>query len=464
MAQSPITNLPLGRILQIAYSKGIRVQISQDYRDYEMVKRAKVSGHAPRSIDFYFQNGLLPANTQWRKPGQQNRPFPRAFQPATAEYSATLKEVQASIEIELNLWNRAKESPEKYAEPLQMILNSNMVSTKREMARALWQDGTGVIAQLGTQASAPAAVSSPASNIVRFVLDQSNTSRGHVGYCEYQDILVLKTQAGVATSFDSNLATEPTYWKVINKSRENGYVDMQGLDSSFAPVASISSITAQAQDSAVFYKYDQPTFPDLSAITSSTEYNDLTETLVGLETLAANDNRKIHGIQMTGSTGASEVDCGGNPLDLLYFNRLMDQAKIEVGAEMYRWKQAITAPEAHSRLIESRETDRRFLDWQDAVRGTTVFGIKHRMDKIELVDSEYVHPQRLYVLPESKNGEKVIEYHGSDFKSVAAKEGDEFLVKVDGGQYVNSMVSYMEAACVLIAKHPKSIARLRNFS
>ncbi len=461
MAQSPITNLPLGRILQIAYSKGIRVQISQDYRDYEMVKRAKVEGHAPRSIDFYFQQGLLPANTQWRRPGQQNRAFPRAFQPSTAEYSATLKEVQSSIELEMNLWERAKVSPKKYAEPLQMILNSNMVSTKREMARALWQDGTGVIAQLGASA---AALSSPTSNVIRFTLDQSDTSRGHVGYCEYQDILALRTSAGVATAFDSSLATEPVYWKVVGKSRENGYVDMQGLDANFEPVASITSITTQAESGSVFYKYDQPTFPDLTAITSSTEYNDLTETLVGLETLAANDNRKIHGIQMTGINGASEVDCANNPLDLLYFNKLMDQAKIEVGAEQYRWKQAVCAPEAHSRLIESRETDRRFMSWQDAVRGTEVFGIKHRMDKIELVDSEYVHPKRLYCLPEAKNGEKVIEFHGTDFKSVAAKEGDEFLVKVYNGQYVDSMVSYMQAACVLIAKHPKAIARLRNFS
>ena len=460
MAYSNVTSLPLGQILQIAYSKGIRQQMSQDYRDYEMVKRAKVSGHSPRSIDFYFQKGLLPANTQWRNPGTQNRPFPRAFQPNMAEHSAKLKEVNAAIEIELNLWNRAKDSPEKYAEPLQAILNSNMISTKREMARALWQDGTGVIGQLGASA---AAVTSPASDEVVFTLDQGDTTRGHVGYFEYEDILILRTSAGAATAFDSNLATEPVYWKVKGKDRATGTVRLQGLTSTFASAGTISSISVQAASGSVFYKYDQPTIPDLTAITSSTEYNELCETLVGLETLAANDNRKVHGIQMTGVTGSSEVDCGNNPLDLLYFNRAMDQVKIEVGAERYRWKQAVCAPEAHSRLIESRETDRRFISWDDATRGTKVFGIQHRQDKIELVDSEYVHPKRLYMLPEAKSGEKVIEYHGSDFKSVSAKEGDEFQLKVDSGAYVNSMVSYMEAACVLICNHPKSIARLRNF-
>jgi hypothetical protein len=166
---------------------------------------------------------------------------------------------------------------------------------------------------------------------------------------------------------------------------------------------------------------------------------------------------------MSGVTGASEVDCGANPLDLLYFNKLMDKVKIEVGQDRYKWKMAICSPEAHSKLIESREDDRRFKSWEDAMTGSSKFGIVHRNDKIELVDSEYVGPKRLYILPEQKSGEKVLEFHGSDFQSVKAPGGSDFQLKIDGGQYVNTVVSFMQATAVLICNHPKSIARLRNF-
>jgi len=459
MAYSNIDQLSLGTILQIAFSSGVRTQISTDFRDYEMVKRAKVSGHAPREIRFYFQNGLLPANVQWRNPGTSNRPFPRGFQPATAEYTAKLKEANASVELEYNLYERAKASPEKYAEPLQMILSAAMSSTKREMARALWQDGTGVVGQVG---AAAAAVTSPASDKLEFTLDEGDTSRGHVGYFEYNDILILRDADGTTTALDTSLATEPVYWKVVSKDRANGKVTLQGLNSSFASAGTISSITTQAATGAVFYKYDQPTIPDLTA--SISDYGTVSESLAGLESLAANDGRVVHGITMSGITGATEVDAGATAIDLSHFNRAMDQVKIEVGQDRYRWKMACSAPETQSSLIESREDDRRFISWEDNKRGTKVFGIVHRNDQIELSDSEYVHKKRLYMLPETKAGEKVLEYHGTDFSTVKAPNGDDFHMKVSGGEYVNNVVSFMQSCCVLIAKHPKAIARIRNFT
>lgn len=458
MSYSNIDQLSLGTILQIAFSAGVRTQISTDFRDFEMVKSAKVSGHAPREIRFYFQNGLLPANTQWRNPGTSNRTFPKAFQPATAEYTAKLKEANASLELEYNLYERAKASPEKYAEPLQMILSAAMSSTKREMARALWQDGTGVIAQVG---AAAAAVTSPASDQLTWTLDVSDTSRGHVGYCEYNDILVLKTSAGATTALDTSLATEPAYWKVISKDRKNGKVVMQGLTSTFVSAGTITSVTTPAESGSVFYKFDQPTIPNLGSIS---DYGTATETLAGLESLAANDGRVVHGITMSGVTGAAEEDAGGTAIDLSNFNKVMDKVKIEVGQDRYRWKMACSAPETQSALIESRETDRRFISWDDNKRGTKVFGIVHRNDQIELCDSEYVHPKRLYMLPETKAGEKVLEYHGTDFATVKAPNGDDFHMKVSGGEYVNNVISFMQAACVLICKHPKAIARIRNFT
>lgn len=460
--------LQLGSILQIAFSKGVRTQISQDFRDFEMVRRAKISSSAPRQINFYFQNGLLPSNTQWRNPGTSNRSFPRAFQPATAEYSAKLKEANASIELEYNLYERAKATPEKYAEPLQMILSAAMTSTKREMARALYKDGTGVIAQVAAGANAAA---KPASNQVVFTLDSSDTSRGHVGDMEYDEHYVLVTGAGnlagdapLTGEFDTDAAVNVALWQCVDKDRALGKVTMRALNVDFTPKAAPIAVTQQPTVALYFYKYDQPTRPALASVS---DYGTASETLAGLESLAANDGRVIHGITMSGVTGASEFNATA-ALDLSDFNKAMDKVKVEVGQDRYKWKQAICSPEAQSALIESREADKRFINWDEkdgTGMGSKKFGIQHRNDQIELVDSEYCHPKRLWILPETKGGEKVIEMHGSDFTTVKEPNGGgDFRLKVEGGAYVNSVVSYMQSVCVLICKHPKSIVKIRNFT
>ena len=56
MAVNQFADLPLGLILQIAFSDGIRNQISTDFRDYEMVKRAKVGNSLARELRFMFQS------------------------------------------------------------------------------------------------------------------------------------------------------------------------------------------------------------------------------------------------------------------------------------------------------------------------------------------------------------------------------------------------------------------------
>lgn len=465
-----ITSLPLGYLLQIAFSKGIRQQISGDFLDFEQVNMARVSGHSPREIKFMFQEGHVPANVQWRKPGQKNRPFPRAFQPKIDEYTAIMKEANSSIELESNLYHRAKQSPEKYAEPLQIILNAAMVSKKREFARSLYKDGTGVIGQVG---AAAAAVTSPVSDSLLFTLDQSDTSRGHVGDFEVADILVLLDADGSATALNfAALSTQPAYWKVKSRDRKNGKVKLQALNSAFEPIsvatngsATIPAVTVQAASGAVFYRYDQASNGTILDLTTfAGDYGSATEQLCGLESLAANDGRSVHGITMSDATGASEYDNAAAALDLDSISGAMDQAKVEVGPGAYSWKKITSSPEVQSALISANETDRRFQTKDDVRRGSKVMGFQHRQDFLEMVDSEYVHPKRLWILPETKAGEKVIELHGSDWYTVKGPKGEDFQLKVDGGQYVNSMVSFMECTAALICKHPKSVVKIRNFT
>lgn len=459
MAFSNIDALANGSLLQILFSAGVRQQISIDFRDFEMIKRAKVGSSLARELRFDFQSSLGVAGIQYRNPGTTNRAYPLSQQVATAEYTAKFKEINATLELEQNLWYRAMKSPEKYGNPLEIEMDSKASGCKRRLAADLYGDGTGVV---GTLPASSASVTSPASNQLLFQLSTTDAARGHVGFFEYQDILVLKSAAGGASAIDTSLATEPVYWKVIDKDFDNQRVTLQGLDSAFAPVATITSITTQPTAGEVFYRFGQPTFPNLGSIS---DYGTATEVIAGLESLCSADGRVIHGITMSGANAASQIDCAANPLDVKYVQKAMDKTKRNVGADRYKWKMMNMSPESHASLIESRETDRRFQTVEDNKRGVKFFAYVHANDTIECNGSEYCPPKRIYILPEAKSSEKVIEYHGSDFDPVRTPGGDAWHLKpgADGG-HVNMMISYLQSVGVLVCKHPASVAVIRNFT
>lgn len=460
MSFNNIDQLALGNILQIAFTDGIRNQISSDFRDFEMIKRLRTGNTLARELRFMFQTAYGVSAIQYRDPGTSNRAFPRADQASISEKTAKFKELNATIELEYNLWERANQSPEKYGMPLALEIDSKASASKRRLASDLYGDGSGVIGQLP---AASASLTSPTSNSLVFQLSVLDSARGHVGSFEFNDILILRTAAGAASALDTNLATEPVYWLVLDKNRDLDQVTLRGLDVNFAPVATITAITTQPAINDVFYRFGQPTIPDLTAAIA--DYGTLTEVMAGLQSLAAADGRVVHGITMSGATKASEQDCSANPIDVKYIQKAMDRVKVNVGQDRYKWKQLLQAPETQASLIESRETDRRFISIDDNKRGVKVFAYVHGNDTLECVTSEYCPKKRIYMIPEMKAGEKVVEFHGSDFKTVKGPGMSDFNLKpASSGGYVNTVVSYLQAVGVMIAKHPAAIAVVRNFT
>lgn len=453
--------LNLGHFLQIVFSDGVRNQISEDFRDWEMIRSAKVSDTGAREIRFLFQKALGPAAIQYRNPGSSGREFPSAQQISTNENTAKLKEIDGTIELEYNLYKRALKSPEKYAEPLAREIQSKAISCKRRLAADLYADGTGVIGQLPASS---VAVQSPASDKIVVTLESSDSARGHIGFFEFDDILLLRAEDGSASALDTNLATEPAFFKVVSKDRLNNQVVLQGLDSSLASAGTISSVSVQPTAGDVFYRYGQPTIPDLTSIG---DYGTATEVIPGLESLTANDGRLIHGITMEGSCAGSRYDAGNDPLDVRHIHAAMDQGKIAVGQGAYSWKMMCMAPEAAAHLIESRETDRRFHSVMDETRGVKKFVYQHFTDPLEVYTSEYCPKKRIYIKPEARSGQKVLEYWGTDFESVKlpGMGPDGFMLKPHtSGGYQNTVVSYMNAYGTLICKHPAAINVVKNFS
>ena len=464
MAFSNIDNLNLGKYLQIAFSEGIRSQISADYRDWEFISRNRVADPAGREIRFFFQKSYGPSAVQYRNPNGSSN-FPSSQQITSQENTAVFKELDATIEIEYNLWKRAQKSGNvRYAEPLAIEIESKITAVKRQLSKDLYGDGTGV---LGTVAAG--AVNE--GDYVRFQLDTTNAARGFVGWFEFDEILTLRDNDGTATLTDVNGGTLPAYYKVVSRRRSDDTVLCAPLDSSFVAIVVTALTTAPAAGD-VFFKWEQPTGGGVSSAGSGldltaaiADYGSITEVFPGLDSLTADDGRVVHGITMTGSTAGTRFDASAVQIDVSHIETVMNDVKINAGAGAYAWKMANMAPETYSAFVESRETDRRFNSVMDETRGVRKFIYQHRDDAIELYSSEYCPKKKIYILPEAKQGQgKVVESYWTDMEPVQAEGTNKFHLKPSSsGGHNRTIVSYLEGYGTLICKHPAAVAVVENF-
>ena len=461
MSFSGIENGALGKLLQISFSEGVRSQISADYSDWEQIKMNRIGDPNGREHRFLFQKSYGPGAVQYRNPNFSSS-FPGSQQITVSEHSAVYKELEATIEIDYNLWFQLQKSPAKYADQLGLEIQSKAIALKRRMAADLYGDGTGCI-------MTASAVAVSGGQLV-ITVDSSDTARGHLGFCEYYDNL---SAYSAAAAYHAPTVASGTVFalQVRRKDRPNNQIYLTAVDAAGNDLTVTAANTVAAAD--VFYRggnvggasQGQPTIPDLTAINSSTNYGTLTEVWAGLESLAAADGRNVHGITMSGLSAGTEYDCGNNPIDVSYLQAGLDQVKINVGPGAYAWKRMGMAPESHAAFVESRETDRRFTTKDDAVRGIKVFGFQHGNDFLESYSTEYIPRKRLWCLPEQKAGQKVMEWQGTDFEPVRVKGSDEFMLKPGtSGGHERRVVSYMHSLGVMICKHPASVLKLRNFT
>lgn len=453
MAFSNISNLNLGDFLQIAFSEGVRNQISDDYRDWEMIQQVREGDPNARQLQFLFQTSYGPAAVQYRNPNF-TASFPTAQQITSSEHTAVYKEIATTVELEYNLWHRAQKSPAKYAEPLAYEIQSKTIAAKRRMAADLYGDGTGLIGRVASVVDTTGVGGS-----VEVTLNTANAFAGHVGLFEFGDLLLAYEE-------DGDDATAPTVvgtfyaWRVKSKDRANDKVVLEAVDAGLNVLELTASNLA---DTDYFYRVGQPSIPNRTSIS---DYGSATEVIPGLESLASADGRLVHGITMSGATAATVKDGGATQLDVTMIQDVMDLAKIAVGQSAYRWKKMCMAPEAQAAFIESRETDRRFHTVEDNKRGIRFFAYQHGDDSLEVCTSEYVPKKRIYILPEAKASKgKVLEYHGTDYEPVKMAGMGEFHLKPSSsGGHERRIVSYMEAIGTMICKHPAAIARIENFT
>lgn len=455
MSFSNIDVLRLGTITQIVFSKGVLYQASEDTREWEQVQSLKVSDQAARELRFMLQKSLGPAASQYRNPGTSNRTFPQASQAIVQEFIAKFKEMNTTLKLEYQLWERALMAKSaKYMEPLALEVQSKATAQKRVLCADFYGDGTGA---RGTASSIDE--TSIAAGTVVVTLQDTDTARGHVGAFELYDILLPYQTSGSARSATGGT---PYGWQVTDRDFTANTVTFSLIDSNETALTTVTATNLASGD--LFYRVGQPTIPNVSGTVS--DYGTASEALVGLDSLAAADGRTVWGITMSGAYKSSLFDAQAATMDVLLFDKSLASGKRRVGQGRYKYKKACMADEVHSQLVDSREADRRFMSVTDNKRGTTFFGYQHRNDLIECYTSEFISKHRVWFLPENgTDGKKVLEFHGSDWKAVKTPGGQEFhLNAASGGGYTNDIVSYMRGIGVLICRHPAAMIGIRNFT
>jgi hypothetical protein len=457
----PINNvdsLLLGKLLQITFSKGFRRQLVRDHRDWESVKQMTVGMPGGREHRFMFQVGGGPAAIQYAAIGSSGA-FPAAQRSAVEEKIAIFKELNATIEIDYMLFERLKMAPAKYADNLAMELEDKLVYLKRRVAADLYNDGLGV---LGTVASV--ADAGVASGKVEVTLSALAASRGHIGWFEYDDLLVNSDPDGTA-----DMPAGAVAWKVVSIDRPNDKVTLQAVSAAGAPVVLANVAASSIDASDLLYRGTTSashTRVDLSSAYAG-DYGTATEIIAGLGALVANDGRQIHGITMSGVTGSTIKDCGGSAIDVTFLQQGLSQVKTAVGQGRYKYNSLLCAPEMLDSLIEGRETDRRFNSVEDATRGVRKFIYQHAEDAVEFVTSEFCKKKEAIALPSGKGEEsKCLEFVGTDFKAVETPGSSSkfHLRPTSGGGHEKKLVSYMFGLGVLVNQHPKACLKITNFT
>lgn len=455
MSYAPISQLALGNYLTIAFIEGVHKQISVTYPEWDMVERMRVGSVDGREARFLLQTSLGPSAVQNRNPGVRSD-FPAGSESSIQEGSIQFKELDATIELEYNLYRRILESKSKYdASALAMEVDAKITAMKRLMCQQFYGNGTGVLGIISS-------VSVSGGKAV-VTLRSAAGDQGFAGWFQFGENVQNWAAAGTGGTAPTLASGTFDHWTVTARSTTSttNTVTLEARDAANA-AKTVSSWTPAAGEQLV--KAGQPTVANLTTLTS-TDLGSATEAIVGLSGLIRNDGQLVHGINLTGATAGTVIDNAGQLIDTNVLEQAMNQVKDAVGEGRYKWPKMLCNRETRSAFIDSRETDRRFTSVTDDKRGTAKFIYVHQDDAIELQGSEFCPQTESFILPEGKTeGEKVLQFRGTDFKPATAENGDVFMFAPGtSGYHKRLMVSYMNGMGQLLNLHPAACVRLTNY-
>lgn len=459
-AQTNVSSITLSGLLKTWQTNGVYSNLSESSELWKYFLKQQAGEAGGLKLEYQLRTSLgagavqaLGAGSSGAYPGGQRAGFTKG----TAQY----KEHGITVNIPRNLIGKTGSDLLAYAEPLTEELDAKAIAGARVMSIEMAGDGSGSI---GIVATGGVSVDTSANTItVTLSTASSDADRSHVGWFMEDDKVKFAAQNGTAHGTIDNTSDTVEYWLVTGRNEDDNQVTLKPYTSADAAI-DIASATLGATDPTAgdsIYRYGT-TPNDLSAI-STNDYATLSECMVGLASLCADDGRVVNGITMSGAVTGSRRDCAGAQLDSSDFQKVLSKMKRRAGRNRYKYKNAWMFDTAYDGLVESRETDRRFQSVDDGARGVKKLGYQHGNDFVEFMPDEFIPNKRIYILPESKD---VLQFYGRDFKTVEPNPGQKFHLKVasSGGGHLREMNSYMEASAVVICKHPAAIGCIEDFA
>ena len=461
-----MTNVSLGNVAQILFSKGFTSQMNRTYADFDNVLMNMKEGSptTERTYQYLLLTALGINSHKWQQQGAGNIAFPTGDAVTTQEVTAYMKQLQTTIELDAIVWDRIKKADKKYVgNPFEVELQAKIDVIKKAQARALHGDGSGV---LGKVASV-----SVVSNKLVVVLDTADATvgGGNTNWFHRGEKVAMCTTAGATQRADGSGTKDVVYFSVASADRKAHSITLTGYTSADAVISVTAVNEIGAGDLIYPVNVLNASFegPNVSTI-AGTDFGVITPVMAGLESLTAADNRKVFGVSMTGELGGTQYDCGGSLFSVEHIEEGFNEVEQNVGAGKYKWNQLLMPYNAYSALLEGKEADRRFNSVEDSVRGGRKFIYQYGDNALDCRKSFYCAFNRIYGIPSPASGEMgesgfALEFRGTPFESISVNGQKEFLKPNSSGQYTNVLQSFLQSYATMIAKQPAAVARLSNF-
>jgi hypothetical protein len=450
MSVTPVSKIgdnTLGNYLKVVSQNGVYSQLSEQSTMWSNILKRKKGAAEGRELRFLLRSSYGMAAAQFVAVNGAVE-YPAAQQATLSECTAYYKDFALTVEVERTLIAKALSDMSRYGEPLAEELKCKTIGMARMLSAAVYQDGTGVI---GTVLS-----TSVSGGQLIVTLNTGDTARGHVGWGEYGDKVKLYSTAGAAHAVTVSSGTISYYTiGAIDRVNDKWYINAYDASNTQLSISAANTVTA---GDLIYRSGITPN--DTTAISTTAEYGTLSEAFVGLDAITQDDGRKVFGVNLNAPIKGTRFDCGANPVDSQHFQQLMSLVKVAVGEGAYKWSNAIMAPEVLDALVESRETDRRFMSVKDNTRGVDGLGYQHGKDRILFETDEYCPKKRVYVVPQGD----CLQFRGSDFEFVRPDGGQKFFLRpsTTGGHY-RSVRAYLEGSGLIFSVHPQAIGVLHNY-
>jgi hypothetical protein len=449
MAVAKPSDLSLGAMLKIVSKNGVANNLSEDSAVWQNILKQHVEGDSKgRQLNYLIRTALGSAAGGFLSPDAGA--YKSGSQATISEGTAQWKDYGTTIEVEETLIQKAATDFDSYGKPLVDELDLKVIALSRTLSAAVFADGTGVVAQAVDAGTA-------AANGITFNISGVDSARGFVGWIEEGDELHAVQTDG--TDRAPSVTGTYSHYSVTSVDRDNNTIALESRNT--AGTALATSATNLVAGDFLVRGRTADTFQDLSAI-STTDYNTLSLAFTGLDSLSQNDSRVVNGITLSGNAGGTRQDEGGSAIDSQAFQKLMSKLMRRAGKGRYKYDQALMAYETYDALIESRETDRRFMSVQDNKKGVQGMAYVHMRNTVMFEADEFCPKKRVYVLPDKG----VLQFHGTDFDFVSPNGSDKFHLRPTGTSagYDRVVQAFMTGSGALISNHAAAIGCIHNFT